>query len=201
MTSGFSLRTLIFVLMGALLPPASVHALDPADVPLTKQTKPGLYLDARQAYALKQRLGAQALFVDIRTRGEVSYVGMPDLVDAHIPILEHPDNAPWDDKNNRFKMELNTGFEAEMLRRLSERGLTKNDTIILICRSGDRSARAANVLFEAAYKNIYTVVDGFEGDMQKEGPDAGRRSVNGWKNSGLPWSYQLDKNKMALPLR
>jgi len=191
-------RTLVFMCFAAVLPIAPVQAVDPASVSLPKQTKPGLYVDAREAYALKQRLGDKALFVDIRTRAEISYVGMPALVDAHIPILEHPDNAPWDDKNHRFKMELNTGFGAEMQRRLAERGLTKNDTVILICRSGDRSARAADLLFAEGYKNIYTVIDGFEGDMQKEGPDAGRRAVNGWKNSGLPWRYELDKNKMFL---
>lgn len=196
----FSILPMI-ALLAVVLVAAPTHAVEPADVPLAKQTKPGLYVDAREAYELKQRLGARALFVDIRTRGEISYVGMPDLVDAHIPVLEHPDNAPWDEKNNRYKMEFNTDFGAEMQRRLVERGLTKNDTVILICRSGDRSARAANLLFEDGYQNVFTVIDGFEGDMQKDGPNAGRRAVNGWKNSGLPWSYQLDKNKMVQPVR
>jgi hypothetical protein len=40
------------------------------------------------------------------------------------------------------------------------------------------------------------VVDGFEGDTAKDGPNKGKRAVNGWKNSGLPWSYQLDKEKV-----
>jgi hypothetical protein len=39
------------------------------------------------------------------------------------------------------------------------------------------------------------VVDGFEGDMSKDG----RRAVNGWKNAGLPWSYQLAREKMYFP--
>jgi hypothetical protein len=43
------------------------------------------------------------------------------------------------------------------------------------------------------------VVDGFEGDMAKDGPKAGQRVLNGWKNAGLPWSYQLDKSKMYFP--
>ena len=35
--------------------------------------------------------------------------------------------------------------------------------------------------------------------MAKEGPKAGQRAVNGWKNAGLPWSYKLDKAKMYFP--
>ena len=42
-------------------------------------------------------------------------------------------------------------------------------------------------------------VDGFEGDAVAEGPQAGQRLLNGWKNAGLPWTYKLDKNKMYLP--
>lgn len=176
-------------------------AIDVAAVPPSKQNKAGLYLDAREAYELKQRLGDKALFIDIRTRAEISYVGMPTLVDAHIPFLEHPENPPWDDKNSRFKMEFNPGFSAEMQRRMNERGLSKDDTVILICRSGDRSSRAADYLLEDGFKKIYTVTDGFEGDLQKDGSNAGRRLVNGWKNAGLPWSYQLDKSKMYLQKR
>jgi hypothetical protein len=42
---------------------------------------------------------------------------------------------------------------------------------------------------------VYIVVYGYEGEMS----DKGRRNVNGWKNSGLPWSYDLDKKKMYFP--
>ena len=41
------------------------------------------------------------------------------------------------------------------------------------------------------YRNVYTMVDGFEGRKAKSGPLKGARVVNGWKNSGLPWSYQF----------
>ena len=42
---------------------------------------------------------------------------------------------------------------------------------------------------------MYIVVYGFEGELSEKG----RRNVNGWKNSGLPWSYELDKKKMYFP--
>ncbi len=175
------------------------QAVDPARVPAQKQTKAGLYLDAREAYELMQQLGDKALFIDVRTRAEISYVGMPSVADAHIPAFEHPPNAAWDDKSNRFKMDANADFEPELARRLASRQLSKGDVVILICRSGDRTTRAANFLTEQGYSKVYSVIDGFEGDAVAEGPQAGQRLLNGWKNAGLPWTYKLDKNKMYLP--
>jgi rhodanese-related sulfurtransferase len=86
-----------------------------------------------------------------------------------------------------------------LARRLALRQLGKQDTVILICRSGDRTSRAVNFLTELGYSKVYTVVDGFEGDAIAEGPQAGQRVLNGWKNAGLPWTYKLDKDKMYLP--
>lgn len=193
----FSRFCLLSLALAGITP--CVQAVDPARVPASKQTKAGLYLDAREAYEFKQTLGDKALFVDVRTRSEITYLGMPSVADAHIPAFEHPPNAGWDDKNNRFKMDPNADFEPELARRLASRQLGKNDPIILICRSGDRSSRAVNFLNEMGYSRVYSVVDGFEGDAIAEGPQAGQRILNGWKNAGLPWTYKLDKNKMYLP--
>jgi rhodanese-related sulfurtransferase len=189
---------LVLVLVVWIMPPAT-QAVDLARVPAQKQTKAGLYVDAREAYELKQRLSEKALFVDVRTRAEISYLGMPSVADAHIPAFEHPPNAGWDDKSGRFKLEVNADFEPELARRLASRQLSKSDVIILICRSGDRTTRAANFLTEQGYSKVYSVIDGFEGDAVAEGPQAGQRLLNGWKNAGLPWTYKLDKNKMYLP--
>ncbi len=186
-------------LLALALTGPGAHALDAARVPVSKQTKAGLYLDAREAYTLKQQAGSQALMVDIRTRGEVIYLGMATAADVHIPFVDHPAGTPWDDKNARFRTDPNPDFEPELARRLAAQGLGKQDTVILICRSGDRSARAVNLLTELGYSKVYSVIDGFEGDVATEGPQAGQRVVNGWKNAGLPWTYKLEKNKMYLP--
>ncbi len=74
--------------------------------------------------------------------------------------------------------------------------LTKNDPVIVMCRSGDRSSRAANLLQEADYTRVYSVDDGFEGDMDKEG----HRDVNGWNNAGLPWAYKMTESQAYLAL-
>ena len=53
-------------------------------------------------------------------------------------------------------------------------------------------AKAANLSAQLGYSQVYSVLDGFEGDLS---PD-GQRTVNGWKNAGLPWSYKLDKTRL-----
>lgn len=174
------------------------QAFDAAAVPVAKQTTAGRYLDAREAYALKQKLAAKALFVDVRTRYEVSYLGMPTVADANIAYVEHPDDAPWDDKAGRFRLDPNSDFAAELGRRMATKGLGKADVVILMCRSGDRSARAATLLTQLGYSNVFSVVDGFEGDVATSGPKQGQRVVNGWKNADLPWSYKLDKDRMTM---
>jgi rhodanese-related sulfurtransferase len=106
------------------------------------------------------------------------------------------DFPTWDDAKSTLKLENNSDFVSEVRRRLSEKRLGPDGAIVLICRSGDRSAAAANLLADAGFKNVYSVVDGVEGDLAKDGAKAGQRVLNGWKNAGLPWSYTLEKKKM-----
>jgi rhodanese-related sulfurtransferase len=118
------------------------------------------------------------------------------MVDANVPYMVEPDFPAWDDARSTLKLEANPDFIPEVRRRLIAKGLGQQSTVVLICRSGDRSAAASNLLAEAGFNTVYSVVDGFEGDMATDGPNAGRRAVNGWKNSGLPWSYRLNRAKM-----
>ncbi len=166
----------------------------PADLPADKRTKLEKYLTSRGAYDLVQRERGRVLFIDIRTRAEIATVGMAHDVDGYVPYVEFNEFWEWDDKAGRFKLELNQRFGQVVEQLLSKKGLSRNDKVVLICRSGDRSARAVNLLADLGYTNVYSVVDGFEGDLTPEG----RREVNGWKNSLLPWSYELDKSKIYL---
>lgn len=101
----------------------------------------------------------------------------------------------WDEQRGMYRLESLQDFVPEVNRRLKEKGLAKGDAVVLICRSDDRSSRGANRLADDGFTQVWSVVDGFEGDMSKDG----RRSVNGWKNAGLPWSYKLDKARMYFP--
>jgi len=174
----------------------AAYAFDAAAVPALKRTKLGQYLSSQEAAQFLDQNASKALFLDVRTIAEVTFLGMPMQADASVPYMKEPDFPVWDAVKGTFKLEPNPDFLPEVRRRLSAKGLGPNDAIVLICRSGDRSAAAANLLAEAGFKNVYSVVDGFEGDLAADGPKAGQRAVNGWKNAGLPWSYKLDKAKM-----
>jgi rhodanese-related sulfurtransferase len=175
----------------------SVSAAFALDVPKDKQTKLGEYLSAKEAYDVVKTERDTVLFVDIRIRGEVQYVGYPNDIDGHVPFAEMSPSGAWDDKGTRFKLEANAQFSSSIEALLAKKGLTKSDKIVLICRSGDRSKHAADLLADNGYSNVWNQIDGFEGDLSPEG----RRTVNGWKNDGLPWTYKFDPSKMAVPVK
>jgi rhodanese-related sulfurtransferase len=189
------MRTAILGLaLALLLAPAFAGDYQPVDVaklPLVKQSKLGLYLSAPEAFKMKSEGGAKVLFIDIRTKGEFQFVGTPTIIDQNIPYMEIDDLGGWDKKNNRYTMSPNSDFVGAVSALASRKSRGKSDPIILICRSGDRSSLAANLLQEAGYSKVYSVVDGFEGDMSP----AGRRDVNGWKNANLPWSYKITEDQ------
>jgi rhodanese-related sulfurtransferase len=171
---------------------AFAQTVDPASVPVAKRSTHSLYLTAKEVPAFVAGQD-KVLFLDVRTRAEAMYVGMATGVDALVPFVEHQElMTDWDAQRNIYKLEPNQDFVAEARRRLAEKGLQKTDVVVLICRSGDRSARAATRLAQDGFSRVYSVVDGFEGDMSA----TGRRDVNGWKNATLPWSYKLDRQKM-----
>ena len=160
-----------------------------------KQSKLGLYLTAEQAYKKTMANMDNILFVDIRTPSELNYLGATTLMDVHVPLV-FMDTTEWNDKKHRYKRAENKNFAADIDAALKKKGLDKSDTVILICRSGKRSATAANILADNGYTKVHTVVDGYEGDKLKEGKNKGKRLKNGWKNAGLPWTYSLDRDYM-----
>jgi rhodanese-related sulfurtransferase len=177
---------------------SGIHAApEPANP--AKQTQWKLYVDATEAYEMKQKLGDKVLFVDVRDPIEIMFTGYTDAVDINIPYkLANRDE--WNPKKPVFKMETNPMFEQQIAAALEERGMDKNSPIILMCRSGGtRGAPSANSLWGKGYKQVYVVTDGFEGGKIKTGAQKNWRLKNGWKNSGLPWSYKLNKEKIHLP--
>ncbi|MEM7241455.1 MAG: rhodanese-like domain-containing protein [Pseudomonadota bacterium] len=121
----------------------------------------------------------KALLVDVRTRAEWSFVGVPDLstLNKNTILLE------WKTYPN---METNHKFEKDLPEALGE---TEPSEILFLCRSGQRSYAAAQVmqgLFQAQARDIkcVNVAEGFEGDLDSE---AHRGKMNGWKARGLAW--------------
>lgn len=189
-------RACIAWAFAALVIGAAAAAAATQDVPDSKRTALGKYLTAKEAYDQVTARREKVLFVDVRTIGEIMFVGSSIETDALIPFVDVAHPLAWDDKAGRFALKPNTSFVSHVDTALGKKGLSKSDKVFLMCRSGDRSAKAVNVLAAHGYTNVWSVYDGFEGDLSKEG----QRSVNGWKNSGLPWSYKLDRSKFLMEL-
>ncbi|MEP6797246.1 MAG: rhodanese-like domain-containing protein [Lapillicoccus sp.] len=125
-------------------------------------------LDAYAALQADER----AVLVDVRTQAEWSYVGLPDLTDLGKQVVTvewqtWPDGA----RNPAF------------LDQLSAAGVGEGTAVYFLCRSGVRSAAAAELVTGQGLGPAYNVSDGFEGPHD----DQGHRSVAGWKAAGLPW--------------
>ena len=177
----------------------SVFAVDKSV--LTKDwqhTSLGLYLTAQEAYDMKTANPEGVLFLDVRNQPEVHYTGMADTVDANIPYRF--DSTEWKMKKKgiygTFKKPKNPDFAVAVETLLQSRKLTKDDPVIIMCTSGTRAPFAAKVLIKAGFTKVYTQIEGFEGKKAKTGPRKGERIDGGWKNIGLPWSYDLLPEKM-----
>ena len=186
-------KKLISLLMVFGLMSAFVTGLYAGDAPTNKKklTPQGKYLTPQEAYDMMQKEGDKVLFVDVRTPEELYFVGYPTVVDKNIP-LAYVDYSKFK-KNKKgevvkFASHPNGKFLPELEAALKEKGLTKESPIILMCRSGHRAAKAAKMLDKAGYKNVYNLDQGFEGDKDKQK----HRTVNGWKNAGLPYTYKVN---------
>lgn len=107
-----------------------------------------------------------ATLVDVRSAEERKFVG-------HVPGSLHVAWATGTSltRNPRFAREL-------------EAKVGKNAVVLLLCRSGKRSALAAEVAAKAGLGSVFNVLEGFEGDLD----DAQHRGgSNGWRFRGLPW--------------
>lgn len=120
-----------------------------------------------------------AVLVDVRTRAEWAYVGLPDIsVFDRQPLL-----VEWVQLPN---LSPNPHFVGEVIGQLGD---TAPGKLLFICRSGVRSLRAAAAV--QAYldgvgqeSECLNVAAGFEGDLDD---DRHRGTKNGWKVEGLPW--------------
>lgn len=113
-----------------------------------------------------------ARLVDVRTRAEWAYVGLPDLGTAADPILVEWQTFPTMQVDARFGEAL-------------ERACPDRETALyFLCRSGVRSLAAAREMRARGYTRVFNVKDGFEGPPDASGH---RGTVAGWKASGLPW--------------
>ncbi|MCQ6269547.1 rhodanese-like domain-containing protein [Pseudarthrobacter sp. R1] len=123
-----------------------------------------------------EKLEQGAILVDVRTEGEWAHIGIPDTkATDNDPLFiqwTFPGGIP------------NPDFISSLSQQAPEDPSTE---LVFLCRSGQRSIAAAIAATQAGYTS-YNVLEGFEGEPDRYG----ERTVNGWKNRGLPTN--LGKN-------
>ena len=108
----------------------------------------------------------EARLVDVRSAEERKFVG-------HVPDSLH---VPWATgtsltRNPRFVREL-------------EAKVGKEARVLLLCRSGKRSALAAEAATKAGFTQVFNVLEGFEGEIDAQQHRGGE---DGWRFHQLPW--------------
>ena len=150
--------------------------------------------------------------IDVRTRAEYQFVGHP--TNAHLfPYMfltnryqgkKRPFSYALSEKNKSFVKEISKLFK-------------KADNLLIMGRDGTRSALAAKDLVSAGFKNVFDVVDGFEGPPFPSFEDNNRhkfyrqlakrhkifgfdhRRRYGWQSWRLPWTYRMHSKYIYPP--
>jgi rhodanese-related sulfurtransferase len=136
------------------------------EVPVSTSFPHGGGLSPVEAWACVTR--GEALLVDVRSAEELKFVGQ-------VPGSTH---VAWATgtaltRNPRFTRELESKVGG------------KDRAILLLCRSGKRSALAMDAAIKAGFTQVANVHEGFEGDLDAQGQ---RGHGNGWRFHGLPWT-------------
>ncbi len=159
-----------------------------ANLPQGKQTTLGLYVTAKEAYEQWKAAPEKVKIIDVRTPEEYLFVGYPPMA-WKIPVAEQ--TYLWDSEKKHYALKPLFGFAARV-----QSVAKPTDTIMVMCRSGGRSAMAANMLAKAGFTNVYNIIDGMEGDGNGDSESVPQ---GGWKNSGCPWTKKLTPERMVLP--
>ena len=106
--------------------------------------------------------------IDVRSHAELELNGI-------IPGALHVEWQAWPGwvLNPHFLTQLAQATDPESL-------------LFFICRSGERSYKAAAACSEAGRGSCYNVLEGIEGDLNKA--TGHRNELNGWKHRSLPWT-------------
>ncbi len=132
------------------------------------------HISAIEASKLMQK-EARTAFIDVRSDMEFLFIGHP-VGAVNIPWIDEPDFV------------INPDFEREV-RKLILGGVIASSAhdsvpVVLICRSGNRSEEAGDLLIGHGFTHVYNIKHGFEGELDDEHH---RSTLGGWRFDGLPW--------------
>jgi rhodanese-related sulfurtransferase len=132
---------------------------------------------AGDAYSLLKS-DASSVLIDVRTKAEWAYVGMPDIQAlGKTPLFLEWQSYP--------SMAVDAGFAGRLEALLQSAGVERGASLVFLCRSGARSRHAAIAMTSAGWGPCFNISDGFEGPLD----DLRRRGgAGGWKAGGLSWT-------------
>lgn len=146
-------------------------------------------ISAQNAYSMLAT--GTAIMIDVRTPEEWAWVGHPgsNKEGKGTEIAPYVVNISWEIEKPGKGYELiqNNLF----LRNVAKLNLPADIPIITICRSGGRSVAAALALESVGYTNLFNTLKGFEGGTDTAGY---RTKYEGWKNTGLPYTFGYTGN-------
>ncbi len=199
--------TFIFVTftMGYAMEKQMVKTCYTGPLPVAKTAKT---ITAIEAYnmAISQ---PDTYLIDVRTRAEYQLIGHACYKKDGMTSQAY--NFPvkfWTGKvgkKSKYGKALNKNFVKEIMKKFK-----KSDTLLIYCRSGDRSVIASDLLTKAGYKHVYNIKYGFEGKPLAYGQHKKIKKLmkkyayfynvkgrlNGWRSYGLPQCYKMDPDFM-----
>ncbi len=170
--------------------PDVLKALAKDEARIAKDVPPDRNVDA--ATAFRMTTTDKVPIVDVRTVQEYQFVG-------HVPgAFSIPAFlwGRWDDQKRSFGLDPNPDFVKQFAAVFPD----KSAPVIVMCRSGHRSAKATKLLVGAGYSRVYQLWEGFEGVAvpDKDLPSYGKKLVDGWRNRGLPYTWDMDPALVVL---
>ena len=87
-------------------------------------------------------------------------------------------NVPW---ATGTSLTRNPRFVRELEAKVHDKGRR----LLLLCRSGKRSALAQEVALKAGFRAVSNISEGFEGELDAQHQ---RGRTDGWRFHGLPWA-------------
>ena len=138
----------------------------------------------KDANAANTSAAGTSVLIDVRTRAEWAFVGVPDLSSLGKEVLF----IEW----QHFGAKLpDPDFVSSLTALLGKD--RSSGSLFFLCRSGQRSRAAAAAAaatamaqqssFESSF-DFFNVADGFEGGLDE---NKHRGQKGGWKAAGLPW--------------
>ena len=126
-------------------------------------------INSLQAYDMATNAKEGTFLLDVRTPEEYQLIGHPPMA-YNIPFMFLSDEfvakgGQFHGKaatKTRYQYYLNPDFVAEVTKKFK-----KTDILLITCRSGNRSVKAADLLVKNGFTNVYNIRDGVEGGTFK----------------------------------